>query len=58
MPDTALVVMARYPEGGKIKTRLARIITAAYLARRRDLYDDYLHSGTPTFDLHRADQPM
>ena len=26
MPDTALVVMARYPKAGKTKTRLARAI--------------------------------
>src|SRR6266566_2333619 len=42
MPDTALVVMARYPESGKTKTRLARAIgheeaTCLYQAFLTDL---------------------
>lgn len=33
-------------------------VTAAHLALKRDLYADYFHSHTPTFDLHRANQPV
>ncbi|HKF37595.1 MAG TPA: TIGR04282 family arsenosugar biosynthesis glycosyltransferase [Ktedonobacteraceae bacterium] len=33
-------------------------VTAAYLATRRNLYDNYLYSHAPAFDLHRADQPV
>ncbi len=39
MPDTALVVMARYPKAGKTKTRLARAIGDAAAA---DLYRNFL----------------
>src|SRR5260370_18515390 len=39
MPDTALVVMARYPKAGKTKTRLARAIGEAEAA---DLYRNFL----------------
>lgn len=33
-------------------------VTAAHLALKKDLYADYLHSYTPAFDLHRANQPV
>src|SRR5437879_3528366 len=39
MPDTALVVMARYPKAGKTKTRLARAIGDVEDA---DLYRNFL----------------
>src|SRR5260221_11492142 len=39
MPDTALVVMARYPKAGKTKTRLARAIGDVAAA---DLYRNFL----------------
>lgn len=33
-------------------------VTAAYLATRRNIYDNHVYSHAPTFDLHRADQPV
>jgi len=33
-------------------------VTAAYLAIRKNLYDNHIHTHAPTFDLHRADQPV
>ena len=59
MPDTALVVMARYPEGGATKTRLARAIgdeEAAHLYRAflTDLARRF--AGHP-YDLHWAYTP-
>ena len=59
MPDTALVVMARYPEAGATKTRLARAIgdeEAAYLYRAflADLAQRF--AGQP-YDLHWAYTP-
>lgn len=33
-------------------------VTAAHLATRRSLYDSHISRYAPTFDLHRADQPM
>jgi hypothetical protein len=59
MPDTALVVMARYPEVGATKTRLARAIgveEAAHLYRAflTDLAQRF--AGQP-YDLHWAYTP-
>ena len=59
MPDTALVVMARYPEVGATKTRLARAIGDEEAAR---LYRAFLtdlarkFAGQP-YDLHWAYTP-
>ena len=39
MPDTALIIVARYPEPGKTKTRLAASIGAAATA---ELYHAFL----------------
>src|SRR5258708_16845419 len=47
MPDTALVVMARYPKAGKTKTRLARAIGDAEAA---DLYRNFLVDLAQRFD--------
>src|SRR6266436_6661147 len=33
-------------------------VTAAYLATRKNLYDNHIRTHAPTFDLHRADQPV
>lgn len=33
-------------------------VTATYLATRKNLYDNHIYSHAPTFDLHRADQPV
>ncbi len=54
MSDTALIVMARYPEAGKTKTRLARSLGNApvvllYRAFLTDLAQRF--SGYPTCDL-------
>jgi len=54
MPDTALVVMARYPESGKTKTRLARAIgheeaTCLYQAFLTDLGQ---HFAGGAYHLH------
>jgi uncharacterized protein len=59
MPDTALVVMARYPEAGATKTRLARAIgveEAVHLYRA--FLTDLAHrfAGQP-YDLHWAYTP-
>jgi len=59
MPDTALVVMARYPEVGATKTRLARAIgdqeaTHLYRAFLADLAQRF--AGQP-YDLHWAYTP-
>jgi uncharacterized protein len=59
MPDTALVVMARYPEAGKTKTRLARTIGDEETLR---LYQAFLTDlawkfAGQTFDLHWAHTP-
>jgi uncharacterized protein len=59
MPDAALVVMARYPESGKTKTRLARAIghaEAVYLYRAflADLAQRF--AGQP-YELHWAYTP-
>ncbi len=59
MSDTALVVMARYPEVGKTKTRLARTIghdetVRLYLAFLTDLAQRF--AGQPC-DLHWAYTP-
>ncbi len=59
MPDTALVVMARYPEVGATKTRLARMIGVEEAVR---LYRAFLtdlarkFAGQP-YDLHWAYTP-
>lgn len=59
MSDTALAIMARYPEVGKTKTRLARAIGKQEAA---ELYRAFLtdlarrFAGT-TFDLHWAFTP-
>ena len=54
MPDTALVVMARYPEVGATKTRLARMIGVEgtvhlYRAFLTDLAERFAGQG---YDLH------
>ena len=59
MPDTALVVMARYPEVGATKTRLARMIGVEgavhlYRAFLTDLARKF--AGQP-YDLHWAYTP-
>lgn len=60
MPDTALVVMARYPEAGKTKTRLARTIGQAEAAQ---LYQAFLtdlatrFAGQDDYRLHWAYTP-
>ena len=59
MPDTALVVMARYPEVGATKTRLARMIGVEgtvhlYRAFLTDLAQRF--AGQP-YDLHWAYTP-
>ena len=59
MSDTALVVMARYPEAGKTKTRLARTIGQAEAA---NLYQAFLTDLATRFvnlncDLHWAYTP-
>ncbi|MBE3560582.1 MAG: TIGR04282 family arsenosugar biosynthesis glycosyltransferase [Ktedonobacteraceae bacterium] len=59
MPDTALIIMARYPEAGKTKTRLARTLGAQATA---DLYRAFLtdlarrFAGQP-YALHWAYTP-
>ncbi len=59
MPDTALVVMARYPEVGATKTRLARAIgveeaVRLYRAFLTDLAQRF--AGQP-YDFHWAYTP-
>ena len=59
MADTALAVMARYPEAGKTKTRLARAIGAQEAS---DLYRTFLADlarrfAGPDIDLHWAFTP-
>src|SRR6266702_5001898 len=59
MPDTALVVMARYPEVGVTKTRLAQVIgveeaVRLYRAFLTDLAQRF--AGQP-YDLHWAYTP-
>ncbi len=59
MADTALAVVARYPEAGKTKTRLARAIGAQEAA---DLYRVFLTDlarrfAGPDIDLHWAFTP-
>src|SRR5260370_22134653 len=59
MPDTALVVMARYPEAGTTKTRLARTIGDEEAVR---LYHAFLTDlawkfAGPTCELHWAYTP-
>ena len=54
MPDTALVVMARYPEVGATKTRLARVIgveeaVLLYRAFLTDLAERFAGQG---YNLH------
>ncbi len=60
MPDTALVVMARYPEAGTTKTRLARTIGDEEAVR---LYQAFLTDlaqrfAGQIFDLHWAYTPV
>jgi len=60
MPDTVLVVMARYPEPGKTKTRLARSIgddeaVRLYRAFLTDLAHRFAESA---FSLHWAYTPV
>ncbi len=54
MPDTALVVMARYPSKGQTKTRLARSIGDETTLRlyRAFLADLGQHFAGPTVDLY------
>ena len=54
MADTALIIMARYPEPGKTKTRLARSIgnTAAALLYKAFLADLAHHFAGCDYDLH------
>ncbi len=54
MPDTALVIMARYPIKGQTKTRLARSIgdDAALHLYRAFLTDLAHHLAGPEIDLH------
>lgn len=59
MPDTALVVMARYPEAGKTKTRLARALgneetAQLYRAFLTDLAERF---ARPRYVLHWAYTP-
>lgn len=59
MPDTALVVMARYPIKGQTKTRLARVIgddTALHLYSAF-LTDLARHFARPGIDLHWTHTP-
>src|SRR5271157_3624301 len=60
MPDTALVIMARYPEVGTTKTRLARTIGDEEAVR---LYQSFLTDLAQRFagqicDLHWAYTPV
>ncbi|MDQ2887885.1 MAG: TIGR04282 family arsenosugar biosynthesis glycosyltransferase [Chloroflexota bacterium] len=59
MPDTALIIMARYPEAGKTKTRLARTLGAAEVARlyRAFLTDLARRFAGPHYALHWAYTP-
>jgi rSAM/selenodomain-associated transferase 1 len=59
MPDTALVVMARYPQAGTTKTRLARAIgdEEAVHLYRAFLSDLAQRFATQTCDLHWAYTP-
>ena len=59
MPDTALVVMARYPEVGATKTRLARMIGDEEAARlyRAFLTDLARKFARQPYDLHWAYMP-
>lgn len=54
MPDTALLIMARYPEPGKTKTRLARSIgnNEAMLLYTAFLTDLAHHFANCDYDLH------
>ncbi|MBA2286206.1 MAG: TIGR04282 family arsenosugar biosynthesis glycosyltransferase [Ktedonobacteraceae bacterium] len=59
MSDTALIIMARYPEAGKTKTRLARTIGAVEAAQ---LYQAFLSDlaarfGPSPYTLHWAYTP-
>ncbi len=61
MADTALIVMARYPEAGKTKTRLARSLGDApvvllYKAFLTDLAQRF--AGYPTCDLRWTYTPV
>jgi rSAM/selenodomain-associated transferase 1 len=59
MPDTALAIMVRYPEKGKIKTRLARSIgnDATLHLYRAFLCDLAQRFSSWTYDLHWAYTP-
>ena len=59
MPDTALVVMARYPHIGTTKTRLARTLGDAETVRLyRAFLTDLAHKfAGKTYDLHWAYTP-
>src|SRR5258708_9795408 len=59
MPDTALVVMARYPEVGATKTRLARMIGVeeAVHLYRAFLTDLARKFAGQAYDLHWAYTP-
>lgn len=59
MSDTALVVMARYPEAGKTKTRLARELGGEATAElyRAFLTDLALRFARPEYALHWAYTP-
>ena len=59
MPDTALVVMARYPQVGTTKTRLARTIGAEEAVRLYQAFlTDLAHKfARKAWDLHWAYAP-
>ena len=59
MPDTALVVMARYPQVGTTKTRLARTIGDEEAVRLYQAFlTDLAHKfAGPAYDLHWAYTP-
>jgi rSAM/selenodomain-associated transferase 1 len=59
MPDTALIIMARYPEAGKTKTRLARTLGDEAVAGlyRAFLTDLARHFAGPRYALHWAYTP-
>jgi rSAM/selenodomain-associated transferase 1 len=59
MPDTALIIMARYPEAGKTKTRLARTLGDEEVAGlyRAFLTDLARRFAGPQYALHWAYTP-
>ena len=59
MPDTALIIMARYPEAGKTKTRLARTLGDEEVAGlyRAFLTDLARRFAGPRYALHWAYTP-